>query len=312
MAKPLLLLADPGIDGAFAITLALADPDLDVVGIAAAAGNASAEDVTRNVHVLVEHIDPPKRPRLGEALPVRYEQDASHLHGVGGLGGLPFPHAALHHPHPADKLIIDQANLHPGQLTLVAMAPLTTLARAFDRLPDLPRLLKQVIVLGGSRNEPGNASAVAEFHFYCDPPAARQVLRSKANLMLIPLDLMRQLLFSPRELLDLPAGDAPICQLLRRIAPCGIVASEQHYGIEGFFLKDVLGIAAAALPDAFKTRPMAVDVETQGELTRGMSVFDLRLGRNPSTNADVAVEADLRQIKAYMFRIFQRFAGHST
>ena len=109
MARKVVLLADPGIDGAFAIALALHDPDIDVLGLAATAGNVSADTATRNVHILVEQFDPPRWPRLGAALPVEYETSGSRLHGPGGLGGLQFPCAELHHVHPSDKLISDLA-----------------------------------------------------------------------------------------------------------------------------------------------------------------------------------------------------------
>src|SRR5262249_56332144 len=97
MARKVVLVAAPGIDGAFAIALALHDPDLDVLCVAATAGNVSAEQATQNVHIIIEQIDPPRWPRFGAALPVEYEVDGRRLHGPGGLGGLQFPCAALHH-----------------------------------------------------------------------------------------------------------------------------------------------------------------------------------------------------------------------
>src|SRR5690242_11498998 len=105
MARKVILLADPGIDTAFAIALALSDPELEVVGLAATAGNVPAEEATRNVHILVEQFDPSRWPRLGAALPVEYDTDGRRLHGPNGLGGLSFPCAELHHVHPSDKLI---------------------------------------------------------------------------------------------------------------------------------------------------------------------------------------------------------------
>src|ERR1700729_2312180 len=107
MARKVILISDPGVDGAFAGTLALYAPELEVVGLAATAGNVSSEQATRNVHVLVEQLDPPRWPRLGAALSVEYEIDARALHGPGGLGGVDFPVAKLHHPHSSDKLLCD-------------------------------------------------------------------------------------------------------------------------------------------------------------------------------------------------------------
>ena len=105
MAHKVVLLTDPGIDGAFAIALALFDPEIDVLGLAAAAGNVNAEQATRNVQIIVEQLDPPRLPRFGTALPVDYDIDGTRLHGPGGLGGVKFPCAQLHHKLASDKLI---------------------------------------------------------------------------------------------------------------------------------------------------------------------------------------------------------------
>src|SRR5437763_9255305 len=119
MTRRVVLVADPGIDGAFAITLALFDPDLEVLGLAATAGNVPAEQATRNVHILVEQLDPPRWPRLGAALSVEYEVDGTRLHGPNGLGGVDFPCAQLANPHPSDKLLTDLVRLHPKEVTVV-------------------------------------------------------------------------------------------------------------------------------------------------------------------------------------------------
>src|SRR5262249_57174076 len=125
---------------------------------------------------------------------------------------------------------------------------------------------------GGGRGQArGTARAGAEFPFYCDPPAARRVLRCGAPVTLLPLDVTRQILFSPSDLLELPAPESRTCRFLRQIVPYGIGTTSNLYGIEGFHLKDVLGIVAVALPGALTTRPVAVDVETRGELTPRLS-----------------------------------------
>src|SRR5437763_4289385 len=124
------------------------------------------------------------------------------------------------------------------------MGPLTVLASAFDRDPELPALVKRLVVLGGTWHEPGNVSAVAEFHFYSDPLAARQVLRCGAPITLIPLDVSRKVLLSPSDLLELPNAESRTCRFLRQIVPHGIRATSNLYGIEGFQLKDVLGVVA--------------------------------------------------------------------
>src|SRR5262245_46589444 len=133
MAHKVVLVCDPGIDGAFAIALALHDPQIDVLGLAATAGNVNPDKATKNIHIVVEQIDPPRWPRFGAALPVEYDIDGSRLHGPDGLGGTSFPCAKLHHTHPSDKLISDLVRQYPKEVTLVVMGPPTAVARAMDR-----------------------------------------------------------------------------------------------------------------------------------------------------------------------------------
>jgi inosine-uridine nucleoside N-ribohydrolase len=302
MARKVILLTDPGLDGAFAVALALHDPDVDVLGLAATAGNVPAEQATRNVHTLVEQIDPPRWPRLGAALPVEYEVDATRLHGANGLGGVDFPVAQLHHPHPADKLVCDLVRLHPKEVTVVLLGPATVLARAMDRDPDLPGLLDRLVVVGGTWHEPGDAGPVSEFHFLCDPPAARQVLRCGVPLTLLPLDVTRKLVLSPSDLLEQPAAESPTSQFLRKIAPPGISATAGLYGTEGLYLQDVLGVVALTHPELFTTRPAYADVEMRGDLTRGMSVFDVRWGIAAKPNVDVATAVDVAAARRHLDR----------
>jgi inosine-uridine nucleoside N-ribohydrolase len=308
MARKIIVLADPGIDGTFAIALALYDPDLECLALAATAGNVPAEQATRNVQILVEQLDPPRRPRFGAAPPVEYDVDGTKLHGPGGLGSLTLPCAQLHHMHSSDKLVLDLVRQFPKEITIVALGPLTTLARALDRDAELPSLVDRLVCVGGTWREPGNASAAAEFHFYCDPAAARQVLQCGAPLTLLPLDVTRKLLFSPTELSELPGPDSPPCNFLRQLIPFAIGATSSLYGIEGFHLKDVLGIAAVAHPEALTLRPTVVDVETRGHLTRGMSVVDARWACTEKPNVDLAVGVDVQVVRDYMERILKRMA----
>jgi inosine-uridine nucleoside N-ribohydrolase len=300
MPRKVICICDPGIDGAFALALALLDPELDVLAVAASAGNVSADQATRNVHTIIEQIDPPRWPRIGAALPVEYEVNGANLHGTNGLGGAELPCAHLHHPHPADKLIIDLLRQFPGEISVILMGPPTTFARAMDRDPELASLVRNVVCLGGAWREPGNASAVAEFHFYCDPVAARQVVRCGAPLMLVPLDVMRKVVFSPTDLLNLPAPESRASRFLSKIVPHAIGATASLYGIEGFHLKDVLGPVALSLPAALSFRPTVADVETRGELTRGMSVFDMRWTCKARPNVDLVTAVDVAAVRKYI------------
>jgi inosine-uridine nucleoside N-ribohydrolase len=303
MSQKVAILCDPGIDGAFAVALALHDPNLQVTALLATAGNVSAERATKNVHILVDHLDPPRLPRLGAAPAVDYESDGKRLHGPSGLGGTDFPCATLHHLPPSEKLLADLVRQYTHDLTVICLGPLTVVARAFDLYPEAPSVLGRIVCVGGCYHEPGNIGPVSEFHFHCDPAAARKVLNCGAPVTLIPLDLMRKVLYSPSDLLNLPNDGSPACRFLRQIVPFGIAATSNLYGIEGFHLKDVLGVVAVSQPAIFKTRHMRVDVETRGDLTRGMTVFDQRSWVQTKPNVDVALEVDTGEVRKYMSRV---------
>jgi inosine-uridine nucleoside N-ribohydrolase len=303
MSEKVVLIADPGIDTAFAIALALHDPQLEVLGLIATAGNVSSDRASQNVQILVNQLDPPKWPRVGSALPIEYEIDGTKLHGPDGLGGLNVPPFSLHQPHPGDKVLVEILREYSQEVTVIILGPATIFARSMDREPELSKMVKQIIFLGGAWYESGNATAVAEFHFYCDPLSARRVLQSGAPITLIPLDATRKLIFSPSDLLELPSPDSSTCQFLRQIVPYGIRASSNLYGIEGFHLKDVLGVAALAIPTALTLESHYVDVETRGELTRGMSIVDSRPNRSAKPNVRLATGVDVVGVRDYIHRI---------
>ncbi len=303
MPQKVILIADPGIDTAYAIAAALLEPEIEVLAIIATAGNISSEQATKNVHLLINVMDPPRWPRLGSALPIEFPVDGTKLHGPTGLGSIDIEGTTPHKTTPGDKLLSELVRLHPNEITVVVLGPCTTLARAIDRDADLPYLVQRVVLVGGAWKEPGNASAVAEFHFFCDPSSARQVLHSGVRLSLIPLDVSRKLVLSPNDLLTLPGADDSISGLLRRIVPFGIRASSNLYGIEGFHLKDVLGIAAVCDPGRFTSERVYVDVELNGDLTRGMSVVDVRPSPAKKPNVELATGLDVVGVREWLHHL---------
>jgi inosine-uridine nucleoside N-ribohydrolase len=312
MARKVILVTDPGIDGAFAVALALSEPELDVVGVVASAGNVGAEQATRNVQTLVEQMDPARWPRVGAALAVEYDVDAVNLHGPGGLGGVDFPCAQLHHQHPGDKLIGDLLRTHPKEVSILLMAPATMLARTLDRDPEVLHLVQRVVMLGGTWHEPGDVRPVSEFHFFCDPPAARQVLRSGMPITLLPLDVTKQIVFSPSDLLQMPVDGSPICRFLRQIVPHGLRTTSSLYGTEGIYLQDVLAPLALLRPELLTTRSVYADVEIRGELTRGMSVIDVRWGCPHRPNVELATRVDAAAVQQSLKRILWGETGETA
>jgi inosine-uridine nucleoside N-ribohydrolase len=306
MSRKTLILTDPGIDTTFALGLALADPEVEVLGLAATGGNVASERATATLHALIELLDPPRWPRFGAALPVDYDRDAADVHGPDGAAGLNLPDVRPHNPTPADRVICEVARDHPGDVTLLVLGPATALARALDRDTELPRHLNRIILVGGAWREPGDATPVSEFHFYCDPEAVRQVLHCGASVTLAPLDVSRKLIFSPGDLRGLPEEHTRLGGILRKMVPAGIAPMAGRYGVEGVYLDAVVGLAALACPSAFTVRPVPVEIETRGELTRGMSVIDTRWGTPARPNVDLATEMDLALVRQY---VSQTMAG---
>ncbi len=300
MSHKVVLVCDSGIDGAVAVALALFDPELEVLGLLATAGNVSAEQATKNVRILIDQLDPPRWPRLGEAPPIEYPVDGRQLHGPHGLGAAEFPCAPLHHLVGSDKTLAELVRQNPKEVIVICLGPLTVLARAMDLCPELPALVKRLVLVGGTFHEPGNVGPVSEFHMYCDPKSAQQVLRCDAPITLIPLDQARRVLFAPTDLLGMPADGTPALRFLRQIVPYGIAATANLYGIEGFYLQDVLGVVAIARPEALRTRRAHVDIEVQGELTRGMTVFDQRTWHPATPNIDLAHDVDTHAVRQYI------------
>jgi inosine-uridine nucleoside N-ribohydrolase len=300
MSHKSVIIADPGIDTAFAIALALNDPEIDLVGLIATGGNVNAEQATQNVRIILEHIDPPRWPKVGAALGAPYEISATNLHGPGGLGGIAFPVAKRDEPVAGDKVLVELIRESPGEMTILCLGPMTLLALAFDRDPELASMTRRIVSLGGVCREPGDAGLVSEFHFACDPVAARNVLHCGAPVTLIPLDVSRQLVFSPSDLLNLPEPEARTCRFLRKIVPYGIRATANLLGVEGFHLCDVLGVVALTRPGALTTRPANVDIETRGELTRGMSIVDWRKSSSANSTVEVATDVDVSAVRMYI------------
>jgi purine nucleosidase len=294
MARKVILDVDPGIDDALALALALFDPRLEVVAVTAVGGNVSPEQATRNAQAVVEQLDPPRWPRLGAAVAPDspLPADSRHLFGADGLGQNDFAVAQLHHQHPADKVIVDEVRAAPEEVTIVALGPLTNIARAFRRDPALPGLVGQLLIMGGTVSAPGNVTPAAEFNIYSDPLAAREVFRSATTKTLVPLDVTSQVMMTFDLFDQLPDEFSRVGGFLRKILPFMFRAYRQHVGLEGIHVHDAVALMAALQPELFTTEAMACDVETQGELTTGATVFDRRPIREWRRNVEVAVGID--------------------
>jgi inosine-uridine nucleoside N-ribohydrolase len=303
MARKVILDVDPGVDDAVAMCLAFASPDLDVLAVTAVGGNVGADQSTRNVQAIVEQLDPPRWPRLGAASSERMlRTDARHIFGVDGLCGVHFPCAELHHQRPSIKVIADEVQAAPGDVTIIALGPLSNISIALQQQPDLASKIGHLIILGGTVAGPGNVTPAAEFNIYCDAEAARDVFRSPVTKTVIPIDVTNRILFGFDMLQKIPNGNSRTAQLLQRVLPGAFRAYRQNLGMEGIHLHDAVAVVAAMHPEFFTMERMHGEVETDGTITHGATVFDRRRHPENRPNLDVAVGVDADAVAECIYR----------
>jgi purine nucleosidase len=324
-AQSLLILdVDTGIDDALGLLYACAAPEATILGVSTVAGNVDLTRATRNtraVLALAGRADIPVWPGCMRPI-MREPDDASEIHGGSGLGHavLPEPPANENAGNAIDE-IVAAVKAHPGKIILIATGPLTNIAVALMREPQLPKLIKRLVLMGGAFKVAGNIRPAAEFNIWHDPEAARVVFQSfgadgAAPLVAVGLDVTHQTLLLPEHLADLARrceGAAHAPALLRFLED-----STRHYfefmekrvGRRHFVMHDPLAIAAAIDPTLIDTTAVAVDIETTGTLTQGMTVVDWRGAWRRKPNAQVAVgvraERMIEDFVAAMERLARR------
>ena len=237
--------------------------------------------------------------------------DARHSHGADGLGNINLPVPELHHQHRAEKIIHDEIKAAPEDVTILALGPLTNVARAFRRDPTLAGQVGQIIIAGGAVNQIGNVTPSSEFNIYCDPVAAREIFRLPITKTLAPLDVTREVEFTLDLIDELPDESTRAGGLLRQLLPFLFRSHRQQLGLESIHLQDTMALLLLTDPDLFETRPMAGDVETSGELTIGATVFDRRVTTQWRENMEVANGINVAGIRQRLGQLL-RNAGDAS
>lgn len=266
---------DTGVDDALALLLALSSPEVELVGVSTVAGNVSLPRTTDNTLRLLQWAGRDDIPvHAGAERPlVRDPVAADDVHGATGLGAAQLPETRTAPAGDGVEFLLSTLQARPGEMTLVATGPLTNLARAEEQVPGVLRQARQVVIMGGAVRVPGNITPTAEFNFYADPHAARQVLASEAEMVLVGLDVTEQIWLEQAALQACTGPRAAFC----RAACEPVIAFESaHYGFAGMHVHDPVALGAALWPQLFHTQQLWVDVETTGELTAGQVVVDQR------------------------------------
>ncbi|MEO1733915.1 MAG: nucleoside hydrolase [Pseudomonadota bacterium] len=298
-ARKIIIDTDPGQDDAVAILLALASPEeIEVLGITAVAGNVPLALTAKNARIvceLAQRTDIPVFAGCGAPM-VRKLVTAEHVHGKTGLDGpvLPDPRMQLQDQNGVD-FIIETLRLEPaGTVTLCPLGPLTNVATALVKAPDIAEKIQEIVLMGGAYFEVGNITPTAEFNIYVDPEAADIVFKSGADITVLPLDVTHKALVTKarndafRDLgSNVGVAVAEMTDFFERF-------DKEKYGSAGAPLHDPCVTAYLIRPQLFSGRHINVEIETTSDLTLGMTVADWwRVsGRAPNATFIGDVDAD--------------------
>ena len=309
--QPIILDTDPGVDDALAIMLALGSPELDVMGICTVSGNVPLNTGTRNAQGLLQLLERTEIPVFaGADQPLKRDPVfATEVHGESGMGQAVLPEPALDVRGNAVDFLVQTLSDQPGEITIIAVGPLTNLALAEQRQPGILQKAKQVIVMGGTIAETGNSTPVAEFNFYADPHAAQIVVHSDAALLIVPLDATRQVVLSGSDIENQVASMKTVASQFVVDAVQNVLALYRQLGRDPIvYLHDPLAVGAAIAPELLRSETLYIDIETSGDLTLGQVVTDRRglpspwrLGKPVNCAMHVNAEAFL---SLFMTRVF--------
>ena len=277
--RKIIIDTDPGQDDAVAIFLALASPDeIDLLGITCVAGNVPLALTARNARMICELAGRPDiavfagcdRP-LGRALVT-----AEHVHGKTGLDGpsLPEPQMPLQSQHAVDFIIDTVRSNPPGTITLCPLGPLTNIATALARAPDIAPRLQEIVLMGGAYFEVGNITPAAEFNIYVDPQAAQAVFAAGVPLVVMPLDVTHKALVTAERNAAFRNLGTPVGIAVAQMTEFFERYDREKYGSLGAPLHDPCVTAYLLAPHLFSGRHVNVEIETTSELTMGMTVAD--------------------------------------
>jgi purine nucleosidase len=292
--RKIILDCDPGHDDAIAMMLALASPELEVLGITTVYGNVGLERTTRNALVVREIIGANVPIFAGADRPlVRDRISAESVHGVSGLEGphLPVPTGSTESQH-AVQFIIEQVLNYPNEVTLVPTGTLTNITLAMRLEPRIVPLIREIVLMGGSIDI-GNWSPSAEFNILCDPHAAKVVFGSGVPLMMCGLNLTHQTPAVPARIARFRALDTRVGEFTAELLEFFREHHKDRYDWDGAPIHDACAIAYLVKPNLIKTKLLYVDIEANEGLAYGRTVADFWRVTGKQPNCEVGMEIDV-------------------
>ncbi|KAG6668868.1 probable uridine nucleosidase 2 isoform X1 [Carya illinoinensis] len=275
--KKIIIDTDPGIDDAMAIFLALQSPEVEVIGLTTIYGNVYTTLATRNALHLLEIAGRTDIP-VAEGSHVTITNGtklriADFVHGTDGLGNQNFPPPkGKPTEQSAASFLIDQANLYPGKVTVVALGPLTNVALAIQQDPAFSKNIGQIVILGGAFAVNGNVNPAAEANIYGDPDAADIVFTSGADVLAVGINVTHQVVLTDADREKLAKSEGKFAQYLCKILDVYFSYHYDAYNTNGVYLHDPTALLAAVDPSLITYIEGVVRVQTRG-ITRGLTIL---------------------------------------
>jgi purine nucleosidase len=305
--RRIIIDTDPGIDDSLAILLALASPEVQIEGLTVVHGNCSADQGTRNALAVLDLAGGSHVPVVkGCELPlVQPSLLAPETHGDTGIGyaRLPEPKITPLAEHAIDYLVRTILG-SPGEITLVAIGPLTNIALALRRAPEIAPAIREIISMGGAIHHPGNTTPVAEFNVYVDPHAAHIVYHAGIPLTLVPLDVTYRCILSMQDIQRLRRIDSPVTSFVAEATRFYMDFHDAYQRIQGCVINDPLALALTFLPELASYRELYVDVDISGGVSMGNTFADYYHLTSKAANLRVALDVHERDfMEVFLDRI---------
>ena len=322
--QKVILDMDPGVDDALAILLAMNSPEIEVLAITTVAGNIDAKSSARNARIILDFL----RTQHGRHFPIPIiaqgctpdisRQNATNVHGPDGLGGISSKWREPKTPM-AEKdgveLIGELLTKHPKEITIIATGPLTNIAQCIRKSQNAMRRVKELVVMGGVFFESGNRTQTAEFNIHSDPKSAKVVLEfCRGSDEIIPLtfvglDVTHQVRLRREWVHALKDKGNPIASFVQSFVDHYMDFYRKNEGLNGCYLHDPLAVGYVIDPTLCETERYHVEIETEGEITKGMTIADYRptqiFRKKEKEVTGVCVKVDSKRFESlFMRRVF--------
>ncbi len=292
MTSKIIIDTDPGVDDALTFLLALASPEIQLEALTSVHGNIGIENTTRNALSVLElaqasHIPVARGCEVPLVSPL-YKSDKN-VHGKKGVGNanLPEPKSKVINQHAIDFLI-EKVNAQPNQISIFPIGPLTNIALAIRKDPEFVKNVKELVIMGGSIKQGGNATPLAEFNIFADAHAAHVVFHAGIPIKLIPLDVTQQCLLTAKDIEHIYQINSPIARFIKDATDVYLDFYRKH-GIDGCALHDPLTLATIIAPELLIFENYYVGVDFSGGISNGHTFADLMNVSKKPANMQVAM-----------------------